>query len=164
MSASRLLNGLKIVQVAVVTHDLNACASRQSALFGNGPWRVFELGAHNVRHYTLHGVPATGSTLLALNGGRPQVEILQPLGGTSPHQEWLDLYGEGVHHVATTVPSVEDACAAVETEGIEVVSAGWGFGPDQDGAFAYLDTRALLGVLLEVFEPPTGLGEPIRQI
>ena len=162
MSAAGLLNELAIVQVAFVTHDLEACAERQSALFGNGPWRVYELGAHNIRDYTLHGRPATGSTLLGLNGSSPQVEILQPLHGSTPHGEWLEERGESVHHVAAAVPSVDDACAAAQAAGIEIVSTGWGFGADQSGAFAYLDTRAVLGVLLEVFEPPTGLGEPLR--
>jgi catechol 2,3-dioxygenase-like lactoylglutathione lyase family enzyme len=159
-----ILDGLTIVQVAFVTRDLEACTARQSALLGNGPWRVYELGARNIRDYTLHGEPATGSTLLALNDSRPQVEILQPLGGATCHREWLDDHGEGVHHVAAVVPSVDDTCAAAAAEGIEVVSAGWGFGPDGSGSFAYLDTRSVLGVLLEVFEPPTSLGEPLRQL
>lgn len=162
MSGAAILNGLAIVQVALVTHDLEACAERQSALFGNGPWRVFELGADNISDYTLRGKPATGSTLLALNSSNPQLEILQPLRGSTPHGEWLDELGEGVHHVGTVVASVDDACAAARAENIDVVATGRGLGPDQDGAFAYLDTRSLLGTLLEVFEPPTGLGEPLR--
>jgi methylmalonyl-CoA/ethylmalonyl-CoA epimerase len=162
VSAPALLNGLPIVQVAFVTHDLDACAERQSALFGNGPWRIYELGAHNIRDYTLHGRAATGSTLLGLNGSKPQVEILQPLHGSTPHGEWLEQHGEGVHHVGAVVPSVDETCAAARAAAIDIVSTGWGFGTDQTGAFAYLDTTQLLGVLLEVFEPPTGLGEPLR--
>jgi methylmalonyl-CoA/ethylmalonyl-CoA epimerase len=162
VSAPALLDGLAIVQVAFVTHDLEACAARQSALFGNGPWRIYELGAHNVRDYTLHGRPATGSTLLGLNSSNPQIEILQPLRGATPHGEWLAQHGEGVHHVAAMVPSLDEACAAARAAAIEIVSTGWGFGTDQSGAFAYLDTTEPLGVLLEVFEPPTGLGEPLR--
>jgi Glyoxalase/Bleomycin resistance protein/Dioxygenase superfamily len=164
MLASPFLSGLAIVQIAVVTHDLEACASRQSSLFANGPWRVYELGAHNIRDYTLHGEPATGSTLLGLNAARPQVEILQPLAGSTPHREWLEAHGEGVHHIGAVVPAVQEACAGAEAEGIEVVSTGWGFGADGTGSFAYLDTRPVLGVLLEVFEPPNGLGEPLRTL
>lgn len=57
---------------------------------------------------------------------------------------------------------MDEVCAAARTEDIEIVSSGWGFGPDQSGSFAYLDTRPMLGVMLEVFEPPTSLGEPLR--
>lgn len=158
------MSGLTIVQVAIVTPDIEACAARQAALFGNGPWRVFELGAHNIRDYTLHGEPATGSTLLGLNDSHPQVELLQPLDGTTTHREWLEQHGQSVHHIAAVVPSVHEAVAAAEAEGIEVVSAGWGFGTGESGSFAYLDTADLIGVLLEVLESPAGLGEPLRVV
>jgi hypothetical protein len=59
---------------------------------------------------------------------------------------------------------VDEACAVAAAEGIEVVSTGWGFGADGSGSFAYLDTRPVLGMLLEVFEPPSGLGEPLRTL
>ena len=48
--------------------------------------------------------------------------------------------------------------------GIEVMSAGEAFGLDGSGKFAYLDTQAQLGMILEVVEPPTGLGEPLRRL
>ena len=147
---------------AVVTADLERCAARQSALFGNGPWRVYQFGSENIRDYTLRDRPATGSTLLGLNSSSPQIEILQPLGGSTTHGEWLEQRGESVHHVGAVVPSVVDAVAAAAMSGIEVVSSGWGFGSDGSGRFAYLDTTAVLGRLLEVFEPPTSLGEPQR--
>ena len=94
-----LLSGLPVIQVAVVVHDLEACAARQRANLGNGAWRVYDLGPHVIDRYLLRGEPATGHTLVALNDKHPQTEILQPLGGTSLHQEWLDERGEGLHHV-----------------------------------------------------------------
>jgi len=158
-----VLAGLSIVQVAVVVTDLEAYVTRHTAMVGDGPWRVYELGADNIRDYTLRGAPATGRTLLALNDGRPQVEILQPLGGTSPHQEWFDTHGESMHHVGAVVESVDTTVAAAAAQGIGVISSGHGFGADGSGNFAYLDTHATLGMILEVFEPPTGLGEPLRR-
>ena len=82
-----LLSGLSVIQVAVVVHDLEACAARQSAILGNGPWRVYDVGPHVINRCLLRGEPATGHTLAALNDAHPQTEILQPLGGTSLHQE-----------------------------------------------------------------------------
>lgn len=91
----QLLAGLEIVQVAVVVRDLDAYAARHALLVNNGPWRVYEFGPHRISRYEHRGAPATGRTLLALNDGHPQTELLQPLGGSSPHQEWLDRHGEG---------------------------------------------------------------------
>jgi hypothetical protein len=155
---------LAIVQIAVVVADLEAYAARTTALAGAGPWRVYDFGPGRIANYLLHGAPATGRTLLALNDARPQIELLQPLGGTSPHQEWLDEHGEGMHHVAAVVPSVDETVEHAATHGIAVISSGEGFGVDGSGKFAYLDTQAALGMIVEVFEPPTGLGEPAKRL
>jgi len=44
------------------------------------------------------------------------------------------------------------------------LSSGEGFGADGSGRFAYRDTQAALGMIFEVIEPPTGLGEPLRRL
>jgi hypothetical protein len=163
-SIGPLFAGLAIVQIAVVVRDLEACAGRQSKLLGNGPWRIYELGRDRIERYEHRGLPATGRTLLALNDAQPQVELLQPLSGRSIHQEWLDDNGEGLHHVGAIVESVDNVVAVAAKDHIGVLSSGEGFGPDGSGKFAYLDTQAVLGLILEVMEPPTGLGEPLRRI
>jgi len=159
-----LLSSLTIVQVAIIVRDLEACAARQSSLLGNGPWRVYQLGPQRIERYEHRGSPATGRTLLALNDTRPQLELLQPLSGRSIHQESLDDHGEGLHHVGAIVESVDAVVAAAAGDHIGVLSSGEGFGSDGSGKFAYLDTHAELGVILEVMEPPTSLGEPLRRI
>ncbi len=115
MAVTPLLQGLEIIQVAVVVRDLEAYATRQSRLLGNGPWRVYEFGPHMMVRYEHRGVPASGRTLVALNDTHPQIEILQPLSGRSIHQDWLDEHGEGLHHVGAVVESVDAAVAAANT-------------------------------------------------
>ena len=159
-----LLSDVRIFQIAVVVRDLEAYAARQSAFLGNGPWRVYEFGPHVMRRYTMRGEPATARTLLALNDSRPQIEIIQPLSGPSIYQDWLDERGEGVHHVGALVDSVAAAVAAAAQQGIGVLSSGEGFGTGGSGRFAYLDSEAALGAILEVVEPPDGLGEPLRRL
>jgi hypothetical protein len=61
VALSPLLQRLEIMQVAVVVHDLNAYATRQSSLFQNGPWRVYEFGPHMMTRYEHRGSPATGA-------------------------------------------------------------------------------------------------------
>jgi methylmalonyl-CoA/ethylmalonyl-CoA epimerase len=164
VTVTPLLRSLEIIQVAVVVRDLEAYAIRQSRLLGNGPWRVYEFGPHMMTRYEHRGVPATGRTLVALNDTHPQVEVLQPLSGRSIHQDWLDEHGEGLHHVAAVVESVDAVVAAASDDHIGVLSSGEGFGAGGSGKFAYLDTLSRLGMILEVIEPPTGLGEPTRRL
>jgi methylmalonyl-CoA/ethylmalonyl-CoA epimerase len=163
MSAGLLLD-LRIFQVAVVVHDLDAYAARQSALLGNGPWRVYEFGPHMMRRYMMYGRPATARTLLALNDGRPQVEIIQPVSGRSIYRDWLDRRGEGLHHVGALVESVDAVVDAAAEQGIGVLSSGEAFGIGASGKFAYLDSEGVLGTILEVVEPPEGLGDPLRRL
>jgi methylmalonyl-CoA/ethylmalonyl-CoA epimerase len=164
MGLAPLLPSLTIVQVAVVVHDLETYATHQSELLGNGPWRVYEFGPHMMVRYEYHGSPATGRTLVALNDTHPQIEILQPLSGQSVHREWLDEHGEGLHHVGAIVESVDAVVATANEHHIDVLSSGEGFGTDRSGKFAYLDTQAQLGMILEVIEPPTSLGEPTKRL
>ena len=56
---STLFSDLRIFQVAVVVHDLDAAAARHTALLGSGPWRVYEFGPHMMQRYTMYGEPAT---------------------------------------------------------------------------------------------------------
>jgi hypothetical protein len=85
-------------------------------------------------------------------------------GGSSPHQEWFDRHGEGLHHVGAVVESVDAAIATAAGQDIGVIASGEAFGLGGSGRFAYLDTSAALGMIVEVFEPPAGLGEPLRRI
>ena len=49
---------------------------------------------------------------------------------------------------------MQAALAQAGAAGLAVLMTGSGFGPDGDGAYAYLDTEAALGVTLELIERP----------
>jgi methylmalonyl-CoA/ethylmalonyl-CoA epimerase len=112
----------------------------------------------------MRGRPATARTLVALNNARPQVEILQPCPARSIYQDWLDEHGEGLHQIAAIVESVDDLAGAAAADGIQVISSGEWFGAGGSGKFAYLDTQAQLGTILELVQPPAGPGQPLRRI
>jgi hypothetical protein len=106
------------------------------------------------------GRPAEFSNRLALNDQSPQLELIQPLTGTSTHRDWLQEHGEGPHHVGIVVDSVPDAVAQAVLASFEVVQSGSGIGPHRDGAGAYIDTSDALGLMVEAVElttemPPT---------
>ena len=52
------------------------------------------------------------------------------------------------------VPDLGAAVRDMERRGHAVLQSGSGYGLDGDGGFAYLDTAALLGVILELIEVP----------
>jgi methylmalonyl-CoA/ethylmalonyl-CoA epimerase len=164
VTGASFLPDLRIIQIGVVVRDLEQYCARHSDLTGDGPWRVYEFGPHMMTRYELHGAPADGRTLVALNDLAPQIEILQPLSGRTLHGEWLEQHGEGMHHVGVVVDSVAVVVAAAAAHGVGVLSSGEGFGSEGSGKFAYLDTGRSLGMIVEVIEPPTALGTPLRRI
>jgi hypothetical protein len=133
-------------QVAFVVVDLEDALTRYSALLGAGPWRCWTFGASDHERCDYRGRSTGFASRLALNDQSPQLELIQPLDGPSSHCDWLDEKGEGLHHLGYVVPSVS-----------EVVQTGSGIGPERDGAWAYIDTSATLGFLIEAVEPPTAM-------
>jgi catechol 2,3-dioxygenase-like lactoylglutathione lyase family enzyme len=151
------LRGRAAFQIAFVVHDLDAALARWSAVLGAGPFRCWTFGATDHERCDYRGGPTDFSSLLALNGQTPQIELIQPLTGPSAHADWLERHGEGLHHLGVIVESVADTAAEAAAAGYEVVSSGAGIGPERDGAWAYIDTSAALGLMIEAVEPPTSM-------
>ncbi|MFD8280668.1 VOC family protein [Streptomyces solisilvae] len=60
-----------------------------------GPGRV---GGREVGSSARHGFIKTGAS---------EIELIQPLKGRPPYTEFLDLHGEGVHHLAYVVEGID---------------------------------------------------------
>jgi hypothetical protein len=61
------------------------------------------------------------------------------------------------HHVGIILESVPAAVAGAAAAGYEVVENGSGIGPERDGSWAYIDTTADLGLMIEAVEPPSSM-------
>jgi hypothetical protein len=138
-----------IVQVAYFVDDIEAAAARMHAGFGAGPFiilRNIELawGEHRGKpcrflHSSAYG--QWGAVMLEL--------VQQEVEGPSPFR---DLYGpgeEGLHHMATMVPSQEQAYAHYTAQGFEVATRARTITGTE---FAFVDTTATLGHFIEVYE------------
>ena len=147
------LLGTRPFQVAIVVHDVREAADRYSKLWGIEDWTFVENGPENMTGLHYMGEPADFSMRLALTGSDPQLELLQPLEGPSILADWLERRGEGMHHLGVLVASVDETIAQMAEAGIACVQHGYGFGADGSGAFAFFDTEAELGCLIEAIEP-----------
>jgi methylmalonyl-CoA/ethylmalonyl-CoA epimerase len=78
--------------------------------------------------------------------GDAELELLQPSGGESALQEFLDNHGEGLHHIGYLVDNVRAEMEKLVKQGIEVITSA-----NLDGqGFAYLDTRVVGGIVTEI--------------
>ena len=150
MSALPNLGIDAVDQIGLVVRDLEDGMDRFGALFGAGPWKVYEFEPPALTNQTYHGEPADYSMRLAIVGrDQPgaEIELIEPGAGPNIYADHLEAQGEGLHHVGCF--GLSDPAAAVEelqSVGIETLQTGTFEGTD----FWYMDTREILnGVIVE---------------
>jgi methylmalonyl-CoA/ethylmalonyl-CoA epimerase len=93
----------------------------------------------------LRGKPAAWKVKISFfKMGELDAELLQPSGGESLLQEFLDTCGEGVHHVAYIAEDLDGEIANLVKNGAKVLTTGRA----ARGGFAYLETGG--GIVLEL--------------
>jgi methylmalonyl-CoA/ethylmalonyl-CoA epimerase len=127
--------------VGVVVHDIDATVDAYTRQFGLGP--VVESVDLNVRDASyLGGTVSFSARYSFLELGNAQIELIQTLEGRSPYTDALEQRGEGPHHLAFVVPSIDDY---VEPGSELVLRAAV---PEQGAEFAYVDAGG--GLLVEL--------------
>jgi hypothetical protein len=155
------LGGSRPYQVGVVVPDLEAAMRAHGAPDGAGDvWRLWTYDENVLRERRYRGSSGTFSMRIALGGSDPQLELIQPLQGPSIYHEHLEAGGCGLHHLAFRVPDITTAIAEMEQAGYALLQAGFGFGADESGAFAYFDTVRAMGYVVEAVEPPRTRRDP----
>jgi methylmalonyl-CoA/ethylmalonyl-CoA epimerase len=153
MSVVPSLTGLAPFQLGFVVRDLERAVREFDETLSGGPWRGWLFGPQGQgRQYK--GEPAEWTLRLALNDRSPQYELIEPQQGPSIHADWLAERGEGFHHVAYVVSSLEQVTTEMEAAGHPAIALIHSFGADGDGAAAYFDTLESLGFFVEAVEPP----------
>jgi methylmalonyl-CoA/ethylmalonyl-CoA epimerase len=101
-----------LTQVTIVVRDLDAKLATWREAFGWGPWRVFDstgtrglladcrLGDRSVLPFSVRWAQARVDGIV--------VELVEPRGGESPWQAFLDGTGEGISSIGVTLPSQAD--------------------------------------------------------
>jgi hypothetical protein len=152
-----------VAQIAIVVPDLDPVLERYHRLFGIGPWHIYTYAKPLVKRMTRRGKPAEHAMRVALCYlGDTRIELIQPLEGDTVYAEFVKAHGYGVHHLGFLTEDMGRDLEAARRAGIEMTQDGAGFGPDDDGHYAYLDTEALLGTTVELIERPRRRNPPER--
>lgn len=135
-------------QIGMVVRDMDRSIEYYSELFGFGPWNVF---TPEYQGRTYRGKPADFSYKIALTDfGNLELELIQVFKGPTVYEDDLGKDGEGLHHLGFMVNNIDERVEIAEGIGIEVIQSGYRPG----GKFAYLDTRFIAGVTLELIQRP----------
>lgn len=136
----------RLDHIGLAVKDLEASRSRWAALFGVRPGPVEDLHDRGVR-----------LVKLSFPEG-PAVELLSPLSESSPVARFLEVRGEGIHHLCFEVQDLEAVMRELRKAGLRFVSDQPQIG-EGGSLIAFVHPRSLGGVLLELKEARSGRPE-----
>jgi catechol 2,3-dioxygenase-like lactoylglutathione lyase family enzyme len=138
-----------ITHIGLIVRDIEATRRRYIDMLGAPEAAIGEVDAPAIAKTVYKGAPSTARAKLChLRLGPIQVELIQPLGGPSTWQDFLDTKGEGVHHIAFDTPDAKADMKALAAAGATQVQYGEWVG----GNYTYADTTPQLGVMLELIK------------
>ena len=139
----------KVTQVAVIVKDIDKAKEAWAKVLGMNAPDASVAESHPSRPTRYRGNPSNAKAKLAFfDMGNLQIELIQPLGGKSTWQEFLDKNGEGIHHIAFSVKDIDGMEKEFELLGMPAVqNGGW-----DGGAYSYIDASQGLGCILELLE------------
>jgi methylmalonyl-CoA/ethylmalonyl-CoA epimerase len=151
-----------IHQVASIVSDLDRGVDEMIKRYGWGPWDVYEYVPGKLRELTVRGEPTEFTWIGAEVAIGPElyVELLQPTSSGGIFDEWMQVHGEGMHHVGYWAPTIDDAhriMREMTADGTEVLLSAW----IDEVYFYYLDTKPMI---YEVWAGDLDSLAPIRQI
>jgi methylmalonyl-CoA/ethylmalonyl-CoA epimerase len=139
----------RLVHIGVVIRDMNKTVKRLAAL-GIGPFKPRILPPDAQERY--RGRPFIPSQRVAIQIaqiGEMELELIQPIDGESPHQEFLDQKGEGIQHLGFMVDNLEENVKRLTDEGSDILLTSQFKG---SGGVAYLDLN-VAGLIVELVQP-----------
>lgn len=143
-----------VVQLAYFVTDARAAAAHAARRFGAGPFYLAERielawAEHRGVEQTFLHTSAYGQW------GTVMMELVQQdEEGPSPFRDMFAPGEEGLHHAAMIVDDLGAAYAAIAAEGLEVATRARTIGGTE---FAFVDTVASLGHMLEIYAGEQGL-------
>lgn len=138
-----------ICQIGLIVRDVEKVSKAYAEVFKLPVPGIITTDPVEKAHTKYRGQPSDARAKLAFfNFGSLSIELIQPLGGKSTWQEFLDAHGEGVHHIAFNVKGTDQVVACLEGQGMKMVQRGDYTG----GCYTYIESQDKLKVILELLE------------
>jgi methylmalonyl-CoA/ethylmalonyl-CoA epimerase len=136
----------KLIQVGVVVKELDKTVEHLSSL-GIGPFTQPAPLPPDAKQW-FRDKPLDAKVKISVARlGQIMLELIQPVEGVSPHQEFLDIRGEGIQHIAFAVDNLAQEVDKLTKKGVSVLLKA----DLRDIRVAYLDLGAG-GLIFELFQ------------
>lgn len=151
MEQFRLMKNIN--QVCIAVRDAEKKAKELYRDLGAGPWAFLIIEGPPMVEMTVRGEARDfrfKAAICEMEGC--YLELIEPMDEVSIFHDFIQKKGEGMHHVGVPVADIDSAVKEAEARGLGVLSsAKW---PDGAGGFAYLDTEASFGMVVELLQRP----------
>lgn len=138
-----------VCQVGIVVKDIEAARKAYAELFDIPVPSYIVTDKVDIAHTEYKGAPTPARAKLAfIDLGQVQLELIEPIGGPSTWQEFLETRGEGVHHLAFQVKDMDEVIDGLEVKGHKLEQKGDYSG----GRYAYINGGQKLKLVLELLE------------
>ncbi|MFJ8019952.1 VOC family protein [Streptomyces sp. NPDC096311] len=146
-----------LLHIGQVVHDARAAVKDLQDRYGLEEIRpAIELTLNNQVDGSEHGVFNARYHFLGL--GNTELEIIEPVGSApSPYTQFLEEFGEGLHHLAFNVDSIEEHLAAAPSAKL-LVDAPMPY----DSRMVYAQ-GLVPGALMELIEVPGDFAEAVAR-
>jgi len=137
----------KITQIALVVKDIERAKAVWAQLLGVEEPATIETESRESTHMTFEGVPSEGRAKLSFfNFENIVLELIEPIGGPSTWQDFLEKRGEGIHHIAFQVEDLEETLDRFEKIEVGIEQKG----EFKGGCYVYTDSKSELGAVIEL--------------
>jgi methylmalonyl-CoA/ethylmalonyl-CoA epimerase len=92
-----------------------------------------------------------GVRVAMLNIGESRIELLEPIGPSSPIDKFMAKRGEGIHHIAVAVDDIEATLERLKAAGVRLVDSTPRRGA-HNTRIAFIHPSSTHGVLLELVQ------------
>ena len=145
-----LIADKQMMQVGIIVQDIEKSAKAWTSFLGNEEIPEIIVAAGDEKNPTeFKGKPSDAKAKLAFfKLDNITIELIEPIGGPSTWQEFLDTKGEGIHHIAFNVNGMKNYIKNFEDNGIPMVQhGGW-----DTGEYGYFEGSNGLALIIELLE------------
>ena len=138
-----------ITQIGIIVKNIAQTAQDYAHFFNVPVPTIAETSSVSETHMEYRGKPSEGRAKLAFFRFKNiTIELIEPIGGPSTWQEFLETKGEGVHHIAFQVKNSDGKTLTLAQQKIPLVQKG----DYRGGCYKYLDATPTLKLILEFLE------------
>lgn len=144
-----VFGGGNVVQIGLVVKDIEKTSQVYADFLGVEVPQWFLTDTVDKAHTEFKGSSTPAQAKLAFfQLNNITIELIEPVGGPSTWQEFLDTEGEGVHHIAFEIKGMEEKIKQLAAKDMHLIQKG----DYEGGRYSYIDASSSLCVLLELLE------------